>query len=292
VAVRLPGQDAGPGGPSLQADCNEITQGYFETLAVSVLRGRNFSDADRAGAPLVAILNQTLARRVSSGRDPLGMRLLVEEQEYEVVGVVKDMQYLRAGEAPEPFLYRSYWQTDQIDSRLSVRVATHSGVVLPRLRREIHAVDPNLPIAEDMTLPEKLQARFSDVRLASGVLGACAMLALLLSLVGLYAVLAWTVGERTREIGIRVALGARRASIRALVLRQGLRLLGTGLAIGVLGAWSASRVLARLLYGVSPDDPVTFVAAATLLSIVAIAATIIPARRATLVDPMVALRCE
>jgi ABC-type antimicrobial peptide transport system permease subunit len=173
-----------------------------------------------------------------------------------------------------------------------VRVTGDPQTMLPVLRREISALDPNVPISEDVPLTQQVNAVYKSVMLTSGVLASSAVIAFFLSMIGLYGMLAFAVSQRTREIGVRIALGAQTADVLRLVVGQGLRLAFAGMAIGLLAAFAATRVMKSLLYGVSATDPLTFILIALLLIFVALLACWIPARRATKVDPIVALRCD
>jgi putative ABC transport system permease protein len=198
-------------------------------------------------------------------------------------------------ESPQPFLYLPYLQNttrSQIDARFVVRVAGEPKTMLPLLRRAIVALDPNVPISEDVPLTQQVNAVYMPVMLTSTVLTYAGLLALFLSMIGLYGVLAFAVSQRTREIGIRMALGAERFDVLRLVARQGLSLALTGVGFGLVASFAATRLVKSLLYGVSPTDPLTFVLIAVLLLFVALLACWLPARRATKVDPMVALRYE
>jgi ABC-type lipoprotein release transport system permease subunit len=243
----------------------------------------------------VVIVNETLAKRMWPDGAPLQRSLIVNDLPVQVIGVFKDAQFRNATEAPQPYLYLPYWQNifrPQIDSRMLVRVTGDPQTMLPVLRREIAALDPNVPISEDVPLTQQVNAVYKSVMLTSGVLTSSAVIAFFLSMIGLYGMLAFAVSQRTREIGVRIALGAQTADVLKLVVGQGLRLAFAGMAIGLLAALAATRVMKSLLYGVSATDPLTFIVIALLLTFVALLACWIPARRATKVDPIVALRCD
>jgi predicted lysophospholipase L1 biosynthesis ABC-type transport system permease subunit len=221
--------------------------------------------------------------------------LIVNDQPYQVVGLSKDSAFRNALEPPLPFLYIPYWQNNiepQIDSRMCVRVAGDPWALLPLIRQEIAAVDPGVPISEDMPMAEQVNAAYMPVFLAQSVLVGSGAMALFLSAIGLYAILAFAVSRRTREIGIRIALGAVPKDVITLLLWQGVGLVLIGTAIGLLMALATTRLLSSWLYGVRARDPMTFAVGAVLLIGVALLACYIPARRATKVDPMVALRYE
>jgi predicted permease len=292
VSVYLPGEQPVDAGDALRVDSNDTTSGFFETVKMPLLRGRDFNEGDRRGSPLAVIVNETLARRLWPEREPLGLPLVIDGKEHVVVGVAKDTHPRRSDADPIPFLYRSFWQTDRVDLRLFVRVSGEPGSMLAMLRREIAAVNPDVHIGQIMTLRERTALSYEPDRLISGVLTCSGLIALFLSVLGLYGVLAHSVSQRTREIGIRMAMGAQSSDVLALVVGQGLKLAASGIAIGLAAAFALTRVLSNYLYGISPRDLLTFVAVSALLAGTAVAACYLPARRATKVDPMVSLRCE
>ena len=295
VSVRLPRQAPEPVASQYHVEYHEIAPRYFETLKIPLIRGRDFNSGDRPGSPRVVIVNETLAWHMWPDGSALGQFLIVNDQPYQVVGVSKEARLRNALEGPLPFLYIPYWQNNmeqQIDSRMCIRVVGDPSAMLPLIRHEIAAVDPNVPISEDMPMMEQVNAHYMPVHLASTVLVWSGAMALFLSAIGLYGVLAFAVNRRTREIGIRIALGATRKDVITLVLRHGIALTLVGTGIGLLAALIATRLLSSWLYGVPAKDPLTFAAAALLLVGIAFLACYIPARRATKVDPMVALRHE
>jgi predicted permease len=294
VSVRLPGQVRNPKS-DFNVSYHEIAPQYFETLKIRLIQGRDFNTGDQPGSPRVAIVNESLARHLWPEGSPLDRVLIVNDQPYQVVGLSKDCAFRNALEPPPPFLYIPYWQSNiepQIDSRMCVRVAGDPWAMLPPIRREIAAVDPGVPISEDMPMTEQLNAHYMSVFLARSVLACSGAMALFLSAIGLYAILAFAVSQRTREIGIRIALGAVPKDVVILLLRQGVSLVLAGTAIGLLIALATTRLLSSWLYGVRARDPMIFVCGAVLLIGVALLACCLPARRATKVDPIVALRYE
>ncbi|HJU91454.1 MAG TPA: FtsX-like permease family protein, partial [Pyrinomonadaceae bacterium] len=205
----------------------------------------------------------------------------------------KDAQFRNSLEAPLPFLYLPSWLgSGQTDARMVVRVAGDTRAMIPALRREIKAIDSNVPISEDVPLTQQIDAEHRPVLLSSAVLTWSGGLALFVTMIGLYGVLAFAVSRRTREIGVRMALGAQTTDVLRLVVGQGLRLVAIGALIGLLTAFASTRLIKSLLYGVGATDPLTFTAVVLLLIAVAVLACLIPARRATKVDPIVALRYE
>ncbi|MGH9854812.1 MAG: FtsX-like permease family protein, partial [Blastocatellia bacterium] len=293
--VRAPEQTAQRAEEQLRVEYQEVAPRFCETLKIPLLAGREFSEGDRPGAPRVVVINETLARRLWPEGSALERTLFLNDQPYQVVGVSKDARLRHALEGPLPFLYLPYWQQNlrsKINARLLIRVAGDPQTMLPNLRRVIVSVDPQVPLDEGVPLTQQLSAVYKSVMLTSAVVTWTGALALFLSMLGLYGVLAFAVGERRREIGIRMALGAERSDVLRLVVAQGLRLTLVGVGIGLLAAYATTRMVKSLLYGVSATDPLTFVVIALLLALVALAACWIPARRATKVDPMIALKCE
>ncbi|HJZ79653.1 MAG TPA: ABC transporter permease [Pyrinomonadaceae bacterium] len=293
--VRLPEQTFNRVEDQPRVQLHEIAPRLLETLRIPLVKGRDFDEGDRPGMPRVAIINETLAQQMWPNRDALERGLMINDQAYRVVGVVRDAQFRNATEAQLPFLYLPYWQSNlgpQTDSTILARVAGNPEGMLPILGRQIAAVDPNLPISESATMTHQLDGSFKRVLLTGSVLVSSAAIALFLSVIGLYTVVAFMVSQRTREIGIRMALGARTADVLKLVVGQGFRLVSAGLLTGLLAAFAATRVMKALLYGVSAIDPISFGVAAAALLCVGVLACWIPARRATKVDPLVALRYE
>jgi len=291
VAVGLPGQKPSRPQDAPTAGVGEIAPRFFETLGVPILRGRDFAARDSAGTAPVALVNQTLARRLWPQREALGQRLVVGERTCEVVGIVPDLGYRNALEPPAGQVYLPYWQDAKlVDARITVRVAGDPLQLLPAVRRELRAIDPNVLVTEVTPLAESLDLFLAPVRVAGHLLGVLAGLALFLSTVGLYAILSLAVAQRTRDIGIRMAIGASGSQVVALVVRDATALVAVALALGLVTAFPASRLLAHYLYGISPSDPLTFAAALGLLALTAALASWIPARRASRVDPLVALR--
>ena len=282
---------------------------FFSALRIPLLQGRVFTDQDQPGAPPVLVVNRAAARQYWPSASALGQVLVLNGEAYRVVGVVADIGLRSVGESPAPQLYSSFWQSHpgaQGDVRMAVRVRGDShpsaskpalgtpdeGAALDSIRHAIASVDPRVPIAEDMPLAEQIKSSYAGVWLARSVTVWCGLVALLLSAVGLYSVLAFAVRSRTREIGVRVALGARPSDIVGLVVGRALLICAAGTAAGLLLALSTWRLLASLIYGVSAFDLFSFVAAPVALSLVAIAASYLPARRAARIDAMAALRCD
>jgi len=286
VPVALPGSRESDG--TIRAAQNTVTTGFFETLQIRV-RGRGFEEQGRRKQPTPVVVNQTLADRLWPNRDPIGETLIVNRQLHEVIGVA-DYHDVAGGETPAPYLFRGYSAAAVAPGRMLVRVKGNAESALSLLRAEIRAVDPSVAISEALPLTQLLENLHAEVPLAMRVASFAGGLALLLSAVGLYSALAMSVSQRTREIGIRMALGAQPASVIALILRQGMTPALLGLAAGLCAAVNVTRLVSAWLRGIAPGDPLTFLAAATLLAGVSLVACSVPAWRAARVDPTQALR--
>ena len=268
----------------------DVDAGYFDTTSIALVKGRDFREADRTGPP-VAIVNDTMARRYWPNSDALGkrFRFYVEQEYREVVGVVKTVKYATLGEDPQPAAYRPLQQAYSDTAVLYVRAARDPAAIIEPVRRVIHQNDPRIPVQNAQVVKDVISQSLWAVNLAAGLLGVFGLLALLLACVGLYGVMSYSVGQRTREIGLRMALGAGRRDVLGLVLRQGLTLVGAGVVLGVAGAFAASRLVRTLLFQ-SPSDPLSFIGASAALIGVAVLASLVPARRASRVDPVITLR--
>jgi putative ABC transport system permease protein len=273
----------------------DVDPNFFHTLRIPLLRGRVFGELDNARSSRVAIVNEALARRLWTVGSAVGRTALIDGQPFQIVGVSADIQPPSPIYAPEPHLYLSYWQSDATregDIRMAVRVAREAVLVLPAIRRMIQSLDPNVPIGEDMSVSEQVGLEYMPVLLARTITFYCGLLALCMSAMGLYSVLAFAVRTRTREIGIRMALGALPKDVLRVVLGQGTKLTLSGVAIGTGAALALTRLIASLLFGVKTTDPATYVSVALLLFLVGFAACCLPARKATRLDPVQALRTE
>ena len=278
-----------------------VSARYFGVMRIPLLRGREFEAGDRAGSEPVAIVNQALAEKYFSQEDPLGRRIRAYPPNpgnpwLRIVGVVGNKKqpssYNEMGWEDWPLVYRPVRQDPPAAARLFLRSAREGNAVGAALQREMAAIDPRVPLSEVEPVAQSLARIFAYPRFRALVLAAFALLALLLALLGLHGVLSYQVARRTHEIGIRMALGAQRAEVRSIVLKQGLRLTVYGLGLGLAVAWLLGRYLSALLYGVSSSDPVVLAGVSAAILLTALGATYFPVRRATAVDPIVALRYE
>jgi predicted permease len=268
------------------------TPGYFQTLSIPVLRGRDFADTDRAQTMRVAIVNQALASRIWPDEDPIGQRFrfFTDTAFRQVIGVAKTSKYTTLGEDPQPAVYTPLDQDFSDAMVLVVRTPGDPAAALGTAQREVRALDANVPLQNPYTMREIVTQSLWPARLAAILLGIVGALALTLASIGLYGVMAYSVTQRTREIGVRMAMGANRAQVLAMVLRQAMTLVGIGLAVGVAGALALARVVTRLLFGMNAIDPITFAGVCLLLTAVATFASYVPALRASRLDPIKALR--
>jgi putative ABC transport system permease protein len=293
-----------PLGKEPSAEVNIVTQDYFNVLKMPILRGRAFGPQDTPGAPKSVIIDESFARRFFPGKDPIGQHIDDNQTDKKnappctVIGIVSRTRNEAAGEnnSEKLNMVQQYFyepQDPQDQNSLLIRVASGDpSALVPAVKREIEAIDPDQPVAAVSTMEKNVHDSLATRRLVMTLLGFFAGLALLLSSVGLYGVMALSVAQRMRELGIRLALGAARAHVFKLVLGQGIVLISIGIAIGLVGAAGASRALAAVLYGVGALNLVAFAIAVLCLVVVALIACIVPARRATLVDPIIALRAE
>jgi putative ABC transport system permease protein len=271
-----------------------VSPGYFRTMKIPVLEGRDFTEQDDLKTQQVMIVNQTFVKRYIPRGQVIGHRVHGWGEWFTVVGVAKDSKYINLTEAPVPFLYVPFRQVYRADMGLAfyVRVAGDPNGAIPLVRREVREVDPNVTVIDAIPMAEHVSETLYTQRVAASLLSVLAALALLLAAVGLYSVMAYMVTQRTHEIGIRMALGAQRKDVMKLAVNQGFTLTVIGIAAGVVAAVGLARLLGSFLYGVTAADPVTFAGVSALLALVALLANYVPARRATKVDPMVALRYE
>jgi putative ABC transport system permease protein len=273
-----------------------VNPGYFRAMQIPLLRGRGFEDGDAGGAPRVALINRTAAERFWPAEDPLGRRLRQSDSESEpwltVIGVAGDVKHDGLGEPPAPDVYVPFAQNAWAYAALALRAPADAEGLARLVRAEIQALDPDQPVFSVRTMEAVLGETLASRRFTLGMIGLFAALALALAAVGLYGVMAYLVTQRTREIGVRMALGARRSDILRLIVGQGMRLTAAGVALGLAGALGLTRFLSGLLFGVGPADAPTFAGVTAVLLLAALAACWLPARRAARVDPLTGLRHE
>jgi putative ABC transport system permease protein len=274
-----------------------VSTGYFDTLRIRLLKGRLFAETDDEKAPRVAVISQAMAERVFPGADPIEKRIKFGGPQSQapwltIIGVVKDVKSEGLDKEERPQLYRPLLQASNLNFALVIRAATDPAALADGVRREVQSLDADLPVFAFRTMDELVASVVSDRRFAMVLLGVFAALALVLSAVGIYGVMSYSVTQRTHEIGVRMALGASSSDVLRLIFAQASRLVFLGTVIGLAGAIAATRFLRFLLFAVTPTDLATFAAITPLLGLVALAACYFPARRATRVDPMVALHYE
>jgi putative ABC transport system permease protein len=282
--------------PSAETHC--VSPDYFRAIGIPILRGRSFGPDDVLGKPLVILIDEYLAQKFFPGRDPIGERLNQQWEDkprthYTIVGIVPSVRHGEVGIAPKvPQIYWSAGQFSDLQTTLLVRSKGEPTALLPSIRAAVRSIDPQLPIFSTRTMSEAVGASIATQRLSATLIGGFSLLALFLAALGLYGVLAYSVTRRTREIGIRIALGSPRARIFGLIVRQGMIMIVLGILAGIALALGCSPLIQHFVYGVAPHDPKTIIGVSFLLIVIAILACWLPARRAIRVDPIVALRQE
>jgi predicted permease len=295
--------EGGPGQPDTAhgAFYRVISPGFFQTLRIPLLRGRVFSGFDDASGEPVAIINQEMARMFWPNQDPIGHRIWIgkpmgpewaEPSPRGIVGVVGDIREASLASPPEPTMYIPYAQKPASWADFVIRTRQAPMASVAGIRDAMHSMDSEIPLGRMMTMEQVLSSSVTDWRFRTVLLALFGSLALFIAAIGIYGVISYSVAQRTHEIGVRIALGAVRRDVVKLVVGQGLKLALAGIAIGLVGAWALTRFLTSLLFGVKPTDPLTYVVVCLILTAVAVLASYLPARRATKVDPMVALRYE
>lgn len=281
--------------PSAETHC--VSPDYFRAMGIPILRGRSFGPDDVLGKPRVILIDEYLAQKFFPGRDPIGQRLNQQplpdkpRKHYTIVGIVPSVRHGEVGIAPK--VPQIYWPAfESLQTTLLVRTEGQPTALLPSIRAVVRSIDPQLPIFGTRTMQEAVAASIGTQQVSATLIGGFSLLALFLAALGLYGVLAYSVTQRTREIGIRIALGSPRAIIFGLILRQGMVMVGLGILAGVILAWGCSPLIQHFVYGVAPHDPATIIGVVTLLAVIAILACWLPARRATNVDPIAALHYE
>jgi putative ABC transport system permease protein len=293
--------------PSRQvANYFAVSRTFFAALGIPLLQGRDFGPHDTAGQPLVIIINQTMARQYFPGEDPIGKRVRLdfvpEERPREIIAVAGDTSTGRLESVRAPAVYVPHvqqtprfagpWVYLRIGMFFILRTAGDPMTLLPSVKRAVAEVDPTTPVASVSTVEQALDAQVRHLRLYMLLLGVFGAVAAILAATGIYGVMAFAVAERTREIGIRMALGARAMDVLLMVSRQAASVIGIGTVLGLTGAWALTRVIQSALFGVTATDPATYAAGSLLLLLMAAAASFVPARRAASVDPIVALKHE
>jgi len=287
-----------PGAPGQIANYTMVTPGYFAAVGTPILQGREFTEFDKADSVPVTIINSAMAQKLWPGQAALGKQVAPAGKIFPlatIVGIAADVKRLSLREDPPPEMYVPYSQKvwpSLLTMDVVVRSTQDPASLVASAQQAVHSVDPDLPIAHVRTLIDVVADSMTRPRFAVLALGAFGLLAVVLAAVGMYGVISYNVTQRTQEIGIRMALGARRSNVFQMVIGQGGRLAGLGIAIGLVMAFGLMRLMKSFLYGVQATDPLTFGAVVVLLVLVALASCYIPARRAMKVDPMVALRYE
>lgn len=269
---------------------NQVSPGYLATMGIPLISGREFTRTDDENGPRVAIVNRTMMMRYWGGQDPVGRRLQVKGQWARVVGVAADSKYESMRETSKPFFYVPVRQDFVRGPGLNIRTTEGVQGMLAALLREVHALDQNLALYEMITLQEQVDRSTSSQFVAVTLISILGGLALLLASVGLYGVMSYTVAQSTRELGLRMALGARAANLLRLVLSRGLRLTAGGILFGAVAAVALTRYLGNLLYDVNPHDPLVFASALVIMMMIAAMACLLPALRAARTDPARVLR--
>jgi putative ABC transport system permease protein len=295
IEIRGEGQPARPSDQARSVPAISISADYFRTMGIPIIQGRAFTEHDDANAPKVAVLNRTMAHEFFPNENPIGRRIMVGQGEYAlatVVGVVGDVRNRGLDAQAQAAFFVPFSQSPDSTMEVALLTAVEPTSMSTAVRNAVAAIDPELPVFNISTMDERLAASVAPRRFNLVLLASFALLAMLLASVGIYGVVSYSVSQRTHEVGVRMALGAQRRDVLKVILAQGMVLLLIGIGIGLVGAFLLTRFLASLLYGVRPTDSATFAAVSLLLAVVAIVACYIPARRATKVDPMVALRYE
>lgn len=288
----IEGKPAPASGEEPRADVRIATPRYFETMKMPLRKGRFIEERDRQGAPGATVINETMARRYFAGEDPIGRVVNNPHGRAEVVGVVGDVKHYGLDSEPRAELFLPAWQQPMAAMALVVRTASDPKPFIDQIRREVQAVDAEQPIYDASTMVDAVSRSVFLPRISMVLLGAFAVSALLLAVVGIYGVVSYTVAQRTRELGVRMALGADAGMTLRLVLGKSMRLVAAGTVCGLVASFLLTRAIAGLLYDVNPLDPTVFAGVSSLLAASAFVASLIPARRATKVDPIVALRVE
>jgi predicted permease len=276
-------------------DFSQVDTGYFRTMGTPILSGRGFLGSDMAGGEGVLIINETMARRFWPGGDAIGSQVAIDEEGedvYTIIGIVKDGKYRSLGEDPRPYAYFASAQQSSLFAHVIARTESPAGDLVPLVREHIRQIDSKLPILDIVTVPEHLELMLFVPRALAALLTGLGLLSLILGTTGLYGIIAYDVSRRTREVGIRISLGARKSRVLREIVADGLKLVIIGTVIGLVLAFLTTRFLSSMLFGISPTDPVTFIGVTLLFILVAVAATLRPAWRAADINPVQALQQE
>ncbi|HKO60919.1 MAG TPA: FtsX-like permease family protein, partial [Pyrinomonadaceae bacterium] len=294
VRVTLPDREPPVAGSEPEVMINTAMPNYFETMRIPLLRGRVFGNEDHANTQAVVLISQTMAERYWPGQDPLGkqIKFVGEDDQATIIGVVGDVKQYWLDEAQAPQLYLAYSQVPGLFATAVVRTSVDPLSLTQSVQQAVWKVDPDQPMWKIRTVEFLVDRNVADRKFLMALMGIFATVALVMTIIGLYGVVSYLVNQRTQEIGIRMALGAQSGDIMRMVLKQGMVMVLTGVALGLAAAWMSTRLMSRLLYEVSATDPQTFGGISMLLIAVALFACFVPARRATKVDPLVALRYE
>jgi putative ABC transport system permease protein len=289
------GRASAPSGAEPDVGVHWVTPDWFRTLRVPLLSGRVFTDADRLGGRKVVLVNAAAAHRFWPNESPIGRAIGVGQGGFDtayVVGIVGDVRFQTIDSLPAADVYIPYAQSPRSGALAYIRTSGDPGAVAAPARRAIQEIGPDMPVYDVRTFSSRVADATTQARFSALLLAIFAAAALVLATVGIYGVISFAVAQRTREIGIRMALGAQRSDVLKMTVIQGLKLVGIGLFIGLVSAFILTRVMATLLFGISATDPLTFLSISLMLLAVAILASYIPALRATRVDPMIALRAQ
>jgi putative ABC transport system permease protein len=290
-SFKIVGSDQG-----YSADIRVSTPDYFQAMSIPIIKGRFLTPHDVESSTPVVVVNQALAQGVFAGQDPIGKYLLdfgPGSEKLQIVGVVGNVRHVGLETAPHFEAYLPFGQGHWPSAFVAVRTRTADPLALiPAVQNAVWSVDKTVPLAEVRTMNDVVARSMLQRKFTMALLGIFAVLAVLLASIGLYGVMSYAVAQRTHEIGIRMALGAQRDDVLKMVVKHGMSLAGVGVALGGAASFGLTRLISRLLFGVSPSDPITFLGVAVLLMCVALFANYLPARRATQVDPLVALRYE
>jgi putative ABC transport system permease protein len=289
----IDGRPDPPDGQGPHADIRNVNHAYFRAMRIPLLRGRHFTEAEVHDNAKIVLISDVLAQRFFAGEDPLGQRLRMtslSQGSYEVIGIVGDVRHRGLDGDLRQTIYFPSLRLGY--SNLVIRTTTDPAALAAAVRTEVMAIDPNQPVANVKTMEQWAAESVAQPRFRTLLLGMFSAVALLLSIVGIYGVMSYAMTQRTHELGIRMALGARAGDVLRMVIRQGMKPALSGVAIGLVASFALTRLMQDLLFGVRATDPLTFAAIALLLTAVALLACLVPAWRATKVDPLVALRHE